>query len=64
MKRLNDRKKDVEKDIVRMYKECSVYNFYIKANGLKVEQVNSVVEEVITHAMANATEGNSGQPRV
>ena len=47
-----------------MYEEGCVYNFYFKANGLKVEQVSSVIKEVLPHPMANATEGNSGQPSV
>ena len=30
------------KKIIKLYREGDVYNFYLKADGLEVEQVNTV----------------------
>ena len=64
MKQISGKKKEAEKEIIRMYKEGGVYNFYLKASGLKVEQVNNIAQEVLAQPTAKDPEGNSGQPTV
>ena len=64
MKALLEDKLGVQKDNVKMFKENGVYNFYIKASDVKVEQVNSVIQQLNRSTADVPSSPNSGQPQV
>ena len=64
MKALLEDKLAVQRDTVKMYKENGVYNFYIKASDVKVEQVNSVIQQLNEGTTDVPSNPNSGQPQV
>ena len=64
MKALLEDKLGVQKDTVKMFKENGVYNFYIRASDVKVEQVNAVVQQLNGSASSASGDPNLGQPQV
>ena len=63
MKALLEDKLGVQKDTIKMFKENGVYNFYIKASDVKVEQVNAVVQQLNGSASSASGDPNLGPPR-
>ena len=64
LKALLEDKLAVQRGTIKMFKENCVYNFYIRASDVKVEQVNAVVQQLNGSTAGVPSDPNSGPPQV